>query len=167
MINSKNGNLEPSIFDLAKNVISAQNYYCIAKEASKAGLSFCCLQEVKYLNNNSKVITLDTGEKFEFHWCGRKKRREAGVGILIKVDSQIEISDPDIQDARVMAINIRIYGFNLRIINVYSPTDVGGSPNEKDNFYRMISKACSKTEKHQKLVVIGDFNIVSNKQVQF
>ena len=132
--------------------------YCIAKEVSQAGLSFCCLQEVKYLNNNSKVITLDTGEKFEFHWCGRKKRREAGVGILIKVDSQIEISDPDIQDARVMAMNIRIYGFNLRIINVYSPTDIGGSPNEKDNFYRMINKACSKTEKHQKLVVIGDFN---------
>ena len=99
--------------------------YCIAKEVSQAGLSFCCLQEVKYLNNNSKVITLDTGEKFEFHWCGRKKRREAGVGILIKVDSQIEISDPDIQDARVMAMNIRIYGFSLRILNVYSPTDIG------------------------------------------
>ena len=113
---------------------------------------------MKYLNNNKKVITLDTGEKFEFHWCGRKKRREAGVGILIKVDAQIEVSDPDIQDPRVMTMNLKIYGFNLRIVNVYSPTEVGGTANEKDNFYRMINKACKRTEKHQKLIVIGDFN---------
>ena len=132
--------------------------YCIAKEVSKAGLTFCCLQEVKYLNNDKKIITLDTGEKFEFHWCGRKKRREAGVGILIKVDAQIEVSDPDIQDPRVMTMNLKIYGFNLRIVNVYSPTEVGGTANEKDNFYRMINKACKRTEKHQKLIVIGDFN---------
>ena len=84
------------------------------------------MQEVKYLNNNSKVITLDTGEKFEFHWCGRKKRREAGVGILIKVDSQIEISDPDIQDARVMAMigsgvkngSWKIEGAQLNLLNL-------------------------------------------------
>lgn len=144
--------------------------YCVAKEVSRAGLTFCCLQEVKYLNSGSKIITLDTGEKFEFHWCGRKKRRDAGVGMLIKIDPQIEISDPDTQDPRVMTMNLKIYGFNLRIVNVYSPTDVGGSTSEKDNFYRMINKACSKIEKNQKIIVIGDFNAetsLANRKCSF
>ena len=57
--------------------------YSICKEISKAGLSICCLQEVKYRNTESKMIRLKTGEEFEFHWCGMKKRREAGVGFLI------------------------------------------------------------------------------------
>ena len=132
--------------------------YTIAKEINRNGLSFCCLQEVKYLNTGRKLITLDTGEKFEFHWCGKKKRREAGVGMLIKVDPEIEISDPDIQDARVMGIDLKIYGFNLRVVNAYSPTETGGSTNVKDCFYRTVNKACARKEKNQKLLVIGDFN---------
>ena len=60
--------------------------YLIAKEVARAGLTFCCIQEVKYRNSGKKLIRLDSGEEFEFHWCGRQKRREAGVGFLIKVD---------------------------------------------------------------------------------
>ena len=97
--------------------------YSVAKEVAKAKLSFCCLQEVKYLNTGNKIITLNTGEKFEFHWSGHKKRRKAGVGFLIRVDENIEISDPDIQDPRFMSMDLKIYGFNLRVINVYSPTE--------------------------------------------
>ena len=58
--------------------------YSIAKEAAKADLSFCCLQEVRYRNCGNKVIALDTGERFVFLWSGQKKRRDTGVGILIK-----------------------------------------------------------------------------------
>ena len=37
--------------------------YSICKEIAKAGLSICCLQEVKYRNIGSKLIRLDTGEE--------------------------------------------------------------------------------------------------------
>ena len=57
--------------------------YAIAKQIAKLKLSFCCIQEVKYRNSGKKLIKLDSGKKYEFHWSGMKKRREAGVGMLI------------------------------------------------------------------------------------
>ena len=132
--------------------------YTVVEAINEAKLSFCCLQEVKYRNSGKKQITLNSGEQYEFHWCGRKKRREAGVGIIVKVDKQIEVVDPDFQDPRIIAMNLKVYGFNLRIVNVYAPTDSGGSQNEKDVFYRAVNKACKSTEKRQKLLVLGDLN---------
>ena len=53
---------------------------------------------------------------------------------------------------------IEVYGFNLRIVNVYAPTDSGGSQNEKDVFYRAVNKAYKSTETRQKILVLGDLN---------
>ena len=132
--------------------------YSITKEVAKAGLSFCCLQETKYRNTGKKVICLDSGEQYEYIWCGMKRRREAGVGILIRADdAHISYEEPDILEPRILAINMKVYGFNLRVINVYSPTE-SGSDAMKDNFYRLLKKATFKKEKHQKILTLGDFN---------
>ena len=132
--------------------------YSITKEIDKAGLTFCCLQEVKYRNSGKKLIRLDNGVSYEFHWCGMKKRREAGVGFLIRVDHNIVITETDVLDPRVIAINLKIHGFNTRIVNVYSPTETESSKGKKDSFYRLLKTACMKSEKHEKLIVAGDFN---------
>ena len=88
----------------------------------------------------------------------KKTRREAGVGILIKVQPGIDICPPDINDPRIMAIDLKIHGFNIRVVNGYSPTDCGGSIYQKDNFYRSMKAACVRKQKHQKLIVVGDLN---------
>ena len=49
--------------------------YAVVKEVNRAGLSFCCLQEVRYRNIGSKIIELDSGEKFEFHWCDQSRHK--------------------------------------------------------------------------------------------
>ena len=103
--------------------------YAVVKEVNRAGLLFCCLQEVKYRNTGSKLIALDTGESYEFHWCGKKRRREAGVGIIIRIHSDIVINSPDVNDPNIISVNLRIHGFNIRVINGYSPTECGGSDN--------------------------------------
>ena len=103
-------------------------------------------------------------------WCGMKKRREAGVGLMIKVDPDITVSEPDISEPRVMAVNIKVFGFNVRVINCYSPTNVDGSPLQKDDFYRTVRKAINKKEKHQKVLIAGDFNAqtdIVHKQCYF
>ena len=48
-----------------------------------------------------------------------KKRREAGVGFFIRVDPNIIIKETDILNPRLIAINLKIYGFNTRVVNVY------------------------------------------------
>ena len=52
----------------------------------------------------------------------------------------------------------RIYGFNVKIVNVFSPTESDESENKKESFYRLLNKACIKSEKHQKLIIAGEFN---------
>ena len=116
----------------------------IAKEVSSANLAFCCLQEVRYRNMGKKLIKLDTGESFAFWWCGMKKRRDAGVGILVKVDNDIIADDPDINEPRLMALNMKVHGFNVTLVNGYAPTDSDGSEYQKNTFYRSLRKACER-----------------------
>ena len=112
---------------------------------------------MKYRNSGKKLIRLDNGVCYEFVWCGMKKRREAGVGLLIRVDPEIELKEIYVSDPRLIAANLKIYGFNTRVVNVYSPTE-SGSEHQKDAFYRLLQKACKITKKHEKLIVAGDFN---------
>ena len=136
--------------------------YCITKEVARAGLSLCLLQEVRYRNNDQRKIRLNTGEVYEFVWSGPKRRREAGVAFLIKVENGISYSKPDVEDPRLIAMNITIHGFNLRIVNVYSPTDTDGSVQQKDEFYRKVRKSCESLPKNHKLLVCGDFNAITS-----
>ena len=122
-----------------------------------ANLDFCCLQEVRHRGTGRNIIELNSGQKYEFLWCGQKKRRDKGVGFLIKQDKQICYSDPDFQNPRVMAMNIDVYGFKVRVVCVYSPTNCDGTQQMKDEFYRDIRKATQIKDKNRKLIVLGDF----------
>ena len=53
---------------------------------------FCCLQKLRWRDIDSKVIH----EAYKFHLSGCKKKREAGVAILIRVHPNIEIKTPDV-----------------------------------------------------------------------
>ena len=96
-----------------------------------------------------------------------KKRRDKGVGFLIKQDKQIYYNDPEFENPRVMAINIDVYGFKIRVVCVYSPTNCDGSQQMKDEFYRDVRKAAQMRDKNRKLIVMRDFNaqtdVVYNK----
>ena len=52
--------------------------YMVAKEAARANLLICCLQEVKYRNDGKKLITLDSGENI--YSFGVVKRRDGRQG---------------------------------------------------------------------------------------
>ena len=77
---------------------------------------------------------------------------------MIKVHRDIEINTPDVLDHRVMAINLKVHGFNIGVVNGYSPTNCDGSEYQKETFYRLLTKSSIKDQKHQKVIVTGDFN---------
>ena len=95
-------------------------------------------------------------------WSGPKRRRDAGVGFLVKVDKDIVASDPDTESSRIIAMNIIVHGFKIRLVNAYSPTNTDGSIGQKDDFYRKLRKACKPNSKNHKLVVAGDFNAITS-----
>ena len=55
-------------------------------------------------------------------------------------------------------MNIKIKGYDIRLINAYAPTNCDVSENTKDLFYNKLRKSSIKQYKHQKLIVNGDFN---------
>ena len=86
-----------------------------------------------------------------------KKRRGAGVRFLIPGDPSIIVNEANVSDPQIIAINLKILGFNIGLVNVYSPT-VADSENKKDSFYILLNKTCQKLEKHEDFIVVGDFN---------
>jgi exonuclease III len=141
-----------------KEKLEGARIYQITKQIAQENLTFCCLQEVKYRNSGKKIIELNNGKKFNFFWCGQKKRRCAGIGLLIKSERGITTSQPDYQDPRVMGVNLNIHGFKIRLVIGYSPTNISGSDSAKDEFYRTLKKVCENRPKNHKLIVCGDFN---------
>ena len=81
-----------------KEKLEGARIYGIAKEIARENITICCLQEVKYRNTGMKIIELDTGVKYSFFWCGQKKRRAAGVGLLIKYERGVTTNEPDYND---------------------------------------------------------------------
>ena len=114
-------------------------------------MEFLLLQEVRQRDKGSKIIEIDNGDKFEFHWSGFKHKREAGVGILIRMSNDIKINDPEFTELRVMGMNLKVNGFNLRVVNAYAPTNCDKTPDQKRKFYNDLTKACSTNCKNQKL----------------
>ena len=144
--------------------------YMVAKQVAEAKLLVCSLQEVRYRNNGKQIINLDTGESFMFYWSGPKKRRDNGVGIMIRQCKEVSFDDPDVVDARMIAMNIKVNGYAIRLVNAYAPTNCDSSESSKDTFYRLLRKSTKKQFKQQKLIVNGDLNAtteLSTKQCYY
>ena len=56
-----------------------------------------------------------SGAEYDFIWSGPKRRRDNGVGFLVKVDRNTIAGEPDTQDPRIIAVKITVYEFKTRI----------------------------------------------------
>jgi len=83
-----------------------------------------------------------------------------GVALVIRVDRNIVVNEISYICPRLISASIDIYGCKTKIISVYAPTEPG-TDNAKTVFYRELCKH-TKTEKHRKLIVLGDFNATTN-----
>ena len=61
-----------------------------------------------------------------------------------------------------MAIDLKVNGFNIRVVNGYAPTEADGTEQQKLIFYSNLNKAIIKTQKKQKVIVAGDFNATTS-----
>ena len=129
----------------------------VVNEIDKADLAICGLQEVRRLNKGSALVKSNSGKKYEVHWSGHNNKRTHGVGIVIKVDTSIEIVEIIPVDARIIVADAIVRGCSLKIINCYAPTEES-TESSKNLFYRTLNKQVKSVKKNQKLICIGDFN---------
>ena len=102
--------------------------------------------------------------RFRIHWSGYKKKRQAGVGILVRIHNDIDISTPDFSDPRMMAIDLKVNGFNIRV-NGYATTHRirrDWTTKTQLNKNSNLNKAIVKTQKKQKAIIVGDFNATTS-----
>ena len=105
-------------------------------QVSKAKLLICGFQEVRRLGAESKLLS-HGDDKYEFHWSGHARKREAGVGIAIKITPGLEIGEIKPISARLMTAELDIFGLSVKIAVCYAPTETG-SENSKVLFYRCL-----------------------------
>ena len=90
----------------------------VINEVGKADLSICGLQEVRRLNKGSALIKSNSGTKYEVHWSVHTNKRTHGVGIVIKVDTSIEIIEVIPVNERIIVVDAIVRGCSLKIITV-------------------------------------------------
>lgn len=136
----------------------------VVHEADKAGLYICALQEVRRLNQGSATVTCQRNEsfnKYEIHWSGNSLKRHHGVGFIIKIDPNIEVTQVNHVNDRIIVLHIKIYGCLLRVINCYAPTE-DSTDSKKASFYSVLHKQFSNIPKEQKIICLGDFNATTS-----
>ena len=127
----------------------------VVKEIDKANLTICGLQEVRRLDTGSALIkTCRNGinNKYEIYWSGLSTKRQHGVGIVIKVNPNVQIIEVISVNSRIIVVDVIVHGCSLRIINCYAPTEES-TDTAKDKFYRLLTKQFETTNKKQKVFV--------------
>ncbi|XP_066918729.1 craniofacial development protein 2-like [Clytia hemisphaerica] len=99
--------------------------------------------------------------KYEIYWKGHISKRIHGVGIAVKIDPGIDIKDIKYISARIISMDVIVYGCSLKIVNAYAPTE-GDSESMKNTFYRQLKNEISNLAPNQKIVCAGDFNATTS-----
>ena len=121
------------------------------QECHRANLDVICFQEVRRLNTGSL-----THHGFSFYWSGLRRHKKHGVAIAIRKCNYITIESIHNINARIMAIDLMVRGFKVRVISCYAPT-LYTSLSTKQSFYKDLSML-SKADGKRKVIIQGDFN---------
>ena len=114
----------------------------VVHQINRARLAICGLQEVRRLGTDACVIESTTSEstnKYEVHWSGHAVKRQHGVGIAILIDDAIDIIEVTPVSARLIVLDVVVYGCSLKVINCYAPTETDTDA-AKNAFYQALNK---------------------------
>ena len=123
------------------------------QDCVQANLDVVCFQEVRRLKVDKKHHL-----GYNFYWCGLKRYRRNGVAIAIRDSPDIVLDSIHNVSDRLMAADITVRGFKLRIISCYAPTRDGSSLTIKEIFYRNLVKLSKTEDRNRKILIQGDFN---------
>ena len=112
----------------------------IAREADRANLTICGLQETRRLKKGEVILNIP-GKKSQyiFHWSGFERKREYGVGLLIRKSPFIQAENVNYHGPRHISASIVIKGCKVFVISAYAPTETA-TASAKSAFYCELNK---------------------------
>ena len=144
-----------------KQKYGGEKMYKVAYEASRGKIDILSLQEVRWKSMGSKLISLNNIDAFKFFWCGPDDKHSSDVGILVRLGNNIICENPDFSYPIVIAINISVGGFTIRIISAYGPTNCDPCQAQKEDFYYNIQQAIRNNKNTYPILIGADFNAVT------
>ena len=130
----------------------------VGYELARYNIDVAALSETRLAETGDLT---EVGAGYTFFWSGKAKEepREAGVGFAVRstLVPQLETLPKGISD-RLMTMRIPLAGkTHLTLISCYAPT-MAYSDERKEQFYQSLSSLIHSVPKHDKLLVLGDFN---------
>ena len=126
----------------------------VGRELGRYGIEIAALSETRF----AEIVEIkEVGAGYTFFWSGRKgeKRREAGVGFVIKSDLVL----PNGINGRLMTLRLPLSGNEYAtIVSAYAPT-MTNPDDVKDKFYDVLDNIISATPRTDKISLLGDFNV--------
>ena len=118
----------------------------------------CGLQEVRRLSRGSAAITTnEIKRKYEVFLSGHTLKRQHGVAIAVKIDPNVELIEVIQLNARVIVLDVVLYGCSMRVINCYAPTE-DYTNSTRNSFYNQLHKQFVPITNKQKVISLSDFN---------
>ena len=129
----------------------------VGYELARYNIDVAALSETR-LAETGDLTEVGAGYTF---WSGKAKEepREAGVGFAVRstLVPQLETLPKGISD-RLMTMRIPLASkTHLTLISSYAPT-MAYSDEQKEQFYQSLSSVIHSVPKHDKLLLLGDFN---------
>ena len=136
------------------NVRSARNKEeKLIREMKRYNLNILGLSETKGKGNGMKVI-----DGASYVYAGVKEgRARGGVGIVV-VERWVDcIRSWRCVNERCIMVRLKIEGEAITIVQVYAPTD-NKDNDTKEEFYAWLQEVIARTQRGDRVVVMGDFN---------
>ena len=126
----------------------------LAKEMVNERIEILGISECRW--TNSDKIKLATGETIIY--SGRDDNIHLhGVAIMLSPKANAALIDWSPINERIIMARFYSKHIKLTVIHAYCPTN-DSENEEKDNFYELLSETIQKVNKHDMLIVTGDFN---------
>lgn len=136
----------------------------ICQLGSRKKLSIMVLTEFRRRGLDSREVRLEDGTTWDVYWTGFKSKREYGVAICLKRERKLEFlgrSSAAESSERLMWVDIRLCGINIRVFAAYAPTncpDTKGNPAARATFWRNLKALAADLPSKTEALYLGDFN---------
>lgn len=127
----------------------------LCKEVHNYNLLFVGICETRWPGVGENI----TSDGFTFLYSGKPENlpRSSGVGFLLTKRAKRALITWKPFSDRVISVRFRTRARNLTCIQCYAPTDAAERAS-KEEFYNILDKAISESNRGDILVVMGDFN---------
>ena len=126
----------------------------LIREMKRYNLDILGLSETKGRGNGMKVI-----DGASYVYVGVKEgRARGGVGIVVAKRWGDCVRSWRCVNERCIMVRLKIEGEGITIVQVYAPTDDKDN-NTKEEFYAWLQEVIARTQRGDRVVVMGDFNV--------